>query len=63
MSIALKLEPRCPEPARLTATSAFSAAHVREQRERVVRRGRLGLADAVELARGISASDGHARRR
>ena len=24
MSSALKLEPRCPEPARLTATSAFS---------------------------------------
>ena len=34
-SSALKLEPMCPEPARLTATSAFSAAHVGEQGDRL----------------------------
>ena len=48
MSIALKLEPRWPEPARLTATSAFSAAHVGEQardrrRARVRTRARVGM--------------------
>ncbi len=46
MSSALKLEPRCPDPARFTATSAFSAADVREQREACV-----GL--AVRGAHGV----------
>ena len=51
MSIALKLEPRWPEPARFTAVSAFARAMSAEQRQAVVAR-HVGDADALELAAG-----------
>ena len=58
-SMALKLEPRCPEPARLTATSAFSRHMSASSASRVVggelgRRGsrsELGLRDQLRAAR------------
>ena len=62
MSSALKLEPRCPEPARFTATSAFSAAHVGEQRE-----ARVGVAvrgaDAIDAVLRDERELRHAGRR
>ena len=47
MSSALKLEPRCPDPARFTATSAFSRQMSASEREPRIR-GALDRADAVD---------------
>ena len=59
MSRALKLEPRCPEPARFTAVRAF-ARHMSRERER---EGLVGpgarRADTVELARRDEEQLGH----
>ena len=62
MSSALKLEPRCPEPARFTATSAFSrqmSARSASTRIRVA----IGGANAVEAVLADEREVGHAGRR
>ena len=65
MSSALKLEPRCPDPARFTATSAFSrqmSASEREARVRVaLRRADASMSSFAMNASCATSGDGNGR--